>query len=77
VKKRRVPTLLFSIPIVVITAAVSMFTINVVNYVNLELHSIIVQFRTVYYVHFSVLVSFMFLNERFDSNASNVNTIHD
>ena len=54
-----------------------MFTINVLKSVNLELHIRIVHFRAVYYVHFSLLIPFMSWNEEFDSNAFNVNIIHD
>jgi hypothetical protein len=77
VKKRCISTLLFSTPSVVVTAAASMFTIKKMKSVNVELHIRIVHFRAVYYVHFSVFISFMSWNKEFDSNAFNVNTIHD
>ena len=50
---------------------------KVMKSVNLELHIRIVQFRAVYYVHFSLLISFMSWNEEFHSNAFIVNNIHD
>ena len=49
-----------------------MFIINVMKSVNLELHIRIVQFRAAYYVHFSVLASFVSWNEEFDSDAFNL-----